>query len=66
VQLPSRGASSFGGLVAELIGRIPVAGERFALRGLEIDVVQASPTRIERLLVRRGTAAPLDLDRVAG
>lgn len=66
VQLPSRGAASFGGLVAELIGRIPVAGERFALRGLEIDVVQASPTRIERLLVRRGTAAPLDLDRVAG
>ncbi|MES2305928.1 MAG: CBS domain-containing protein [Gemmatimonadota bacterium] len=66
VQLPARGAASFGGLLAELVGRIPVAGERFALRGLEIDVMAASPTRIERLVVRRGTATPLDLDRISG
>ena len=64
VMLPQRGAASFGGLLAELIGRIPTAGERFTLRGLEIDVVHASPTRIERLLVRRGSALPVDLDRV--
>ena len=30
------------------------AGERFAIRGLEFDVLEASPTRIERLLIRSG------------
>lgn len=65
VSLPPRGAASFGGLVAEMIGRIPVAGERFVLRGLSIDVVHASPTRIDRLLVRRGTAVAVDLDRLS-
>jgi CBS domain containing-hemolysin-like protein len=66
VVLPVRDAASFGGLLAELIGRIPIPGERFTLRGLDIDVVQASPTRIERLLVRRGTPVAVDLDRVPG
>ena len=39
--------------------------ERFTLRGLDLDVLQASPTRIERLLVRRG-APRLRLDRSEG
>ncbi len=66
VVLPARAAASFGGLLAELLGRIPSAGERFTLRGLDIDVVQASPTRIERLLVRRAAVTPVELDRVTG
>ena len=66
VVLPPRGAASFGGLLAEVVGRIPAPGERFTLRGLDIDVVQASPTRIERLLVRRGTTPVVDLDRMVG
>jgi len=63
VTLPSGQASTIGGLVAELAGRIPNAGERFTLLGLEFDVVQASPTRIERLLIRPGPAAPVPLAR---
>ena len=63
VDLPATTAASFGGLLAELAGRIPHAGERFTLRGLEVDVVQASPTRVERALVRRGSPGSSNLDR---
>ena len=65
IDLPGSDAASFGGLLAELAGRIPRAGERFLMRGLEIDVVQASPTRIERVVVRRGVVGAIALDRPA-
>ncbi|MGE3526339.1 MAG: hemolysin family protein [Gemmatimonadales bacterium] len=54
VALPRGRAATIGGLLAELTGRIPTAGERFMLAGLELDVTQASPNRIERLLIRPG------------
>ena len=50
--LPSSRSTTVGGLLVELAGRIPNAGERFTLGSLEFDVVQASPTRVERLLIR--------------
>lgn len=59
--LPPGQASTIGGLLAELAGRIPNAGERFTLHGLEFDVLQASPTRIERLLIRPGPAPAVPL-----
>jgi putative hemolysin len=52
VTLPASRSATIGGLVAELVGRIPSPGERFIVADLELDVLQASPTRIERLLVR--------------
>ncbi|HEU5039817.1 MAG TPA: hemolysin family protein [Gemmatimonadales bacterium] len=61
VVLPSGRSTTVAGLLAEWAGRIPYAGERFLIRGLEFDVVQASPTRIERLLIRSGAAAPVTL-----
>jgi putative hemolysin len=61
VTLPAGHAASVGGLLAELAGRIPNAGERFTLLGLEFDVLHASPTRIERLLIRPGPAPPVPL-----
>jgi len=63
VTLPAGHASTVGGRLAELAGRIPNAGERFLLQGLEFDIVQASPTRIERLLIRPGPAPALPLVR---
>ncbi|HEY4101531.1 MAG TPA: CBS domain-containing protein [Gemmatimonadales bacterium] len=66
IELPRGEAVSFVGLLAELLGRIPATGERFALRGLEIDVLAASPTRVERVLVRRDAVAPVVIDRVGG
>lgn len=65
LDLPASDAASFGGLVAELAGRIPRTGERFLLRGLEIDVVQATPTRIERVVIRRSSPLLITLDRPA-
>jgi len=56
--LPNGHASTVGGRLAELLGRIPVTGERLTLQGLEFDVLKASPTRIERLVIRRQVPAP--------
>jgi CBS domain containing-hemolysin-like protein len=55
-------ATTVGGLLAELAGRIPTAGERYLLAGLEFDVLQSSPTRIERVLIRPGPVAPVPLN----
>ncbi len=63
IEFPPGEAVSIGGLVAELLGRIPRAGERFRLRGLDIDILQASPTRIDRLLIRPSGAVRIPLDR---
>jgi len=66
VDFPASDVASFGGMLAELAGRIPVAGERFIIRGLEVDVIQASPTRIERVVIRRGVPGAVHLDRPPG
>jgi CBS domain containing-hemolysin-like protein len=63
IALPDSTAATVAGLLAELAGRIPQAGERFALRGLEFDVVKATPARLERVLVRPGPISTVTLDR---
>jgi hemolysin (HlyC) family protein len=60
-ELPRARTSTVSGLLAELAGRIPQAGERFLVRGLEFDVLQATPTKIERVLIRRAPPAPVVL-----
>ena len=61
VELPSGQAGTIGGRLAELAGRIPAAGERLVVAGLEFDIIQASPTRVDRLVVRSGTPAPVTI-----
>ncbi|MGH7656969.1 MAG: hemolysin family protein, partial [Gemmatimonadales bacterium] len=51
VDLPDA-AGSIGGLLVGLVGRIPLAGERLRLGALEFDILEASPNRVERILVR--------------
>ncbi len=63
VQLPKGQASTLGGRLVELAGRFPAAGERFLIRGLELDVLLASSTRVERLLVRRGAPGTTPLEK---
>lgn len=46
-------AVTVGGLVAELVGRVPRVGDRAKWRGLEFVVLQASPRRAERVEIRR-------------
>jgi CBS domain containing-hemolysin-like protein len=59
-------SATIGGLLAQLAGRIPLAGERFLLKGLEIDVLQAGQARVERVLIRRGAPAPIVLGERQG
>ena len=65
VVLPGGQATTVGGRLAELAGRVPAAGERFVIGGLEFDVFQATRSRIDRVLVRRGSPATIPLDRSA-
>jgi CBS domain containing-hemolysin-like protein len=57
------GAQTVGGLLLQALGRIPRAGERFQLAGVEFDVLAASATRVERVVVRRGPVRTTVLDR---
>jgi CBS domain containing-hemolysin-like protein len=66
MRLPPGRAASIGGLLVELAGRIPAAGERFSVNGLEIDVLQASPARVERLLIRQAPPPPVRLGERTG
>jgi CBS domain containing-hemolysin-like protein len=50
-------AQPLAGLIVRALGRIPVVGERFVLGSLELTVVRATPTRIQRLLAQRAEAA---------
>jgi putative hemolysin len=61
VALPEGRSSTVGGRIVEWAGRIPNAGERFLVRGLELDILDASPTRIERLIIRAGGTAAISL-----
>jgi CBS domain containing-hemolysin-like protein len=61
ISLPSGRSTTIAGLLVEWAGRIPNSGERFFVRGLEFDVVQASQTRIERLLIRSGSPPAIPL-----
>jgi CBS domain containing-hemolysin-like protein len=62
VPLDERRAGTVGGLLVKTLGRIPRPGERFVYRGLEFDVIAATATRVERVVVRRGPVRPQPLD----
>ena len=62
VSLPGD-SETIGGFLARAAGRIPHCGDRFTLNGLEFDVIAASPTRIERVVVRRGPVKTVSLKR---
>ena len=66
VALPRGRSTTVAGLVVEWAGRIPNPGERFLIRGLEVDVIEASPTRIERLIVRSADTPALTLSSGPG
>jgi len=63
VAIRGRDAQTVGGLLVQALGRIPRPGERLKLRGLEFDIVAATSTRVERVLVRQGPVRAVTLDR---
>ncbi|MBA3658506.1 MAG: HlyC/CorC family transporter [Gemmatimonadales bacterium] len=65
VTLPSGRSTTLGGLLVEWAGRIPNPGERFLIAGLEFDVLSATLTRVDRLLIRDGGTPPIALPHTA-
>jgi CBS domain containing-hemolysin-like protein len=57
IAAPPRTATA-GGYVVWAAGRIPQAGERVAVGGLEFDVLEATPTRLVRLVARAASGVP--------
>ena len=55
------GAQTVGGLLTQVLGRIPRAGERFTFKELEFDILAASATRVERVAVRPGPVRTIAL-----
>jgi putative hemolysin len=66
VALPTGQSTTVAGLIVEWAGRIPNPGERFLVRGLELDIIEASPTRIERVIIRAGGVPTVTLPSGAG
>jgi len=56
-------AKTIGGLLTELAGRIPRPGERFLIQNLEFDVLDASATQLQRILIRPGPVRTHPLGR---
>ena len=60
------GAETVSGMLSRSVGRIPTAGERFEMAGLEFDIIEATPTHVERLTVRRAVGAVTRLKSAGG
>ena len=58
-------ATTVAGLVSEIAGRIPVAGETFEHDGLRFEVLESTDRRIERLRVSRLAVQPEPQPKVA-
>jgi CBS domain containing-hemolysin-like protein len=52
VDLGERDYDTVGGFVTSALGRVPGPGERFASRGLAVEIVEADPRRVWRVRVR--------------
>lgn len=63
VSIGAWGVQTVGGFLIQAVGRIPRAGERFTVHGLEFDVLAATPTRVERVAVRHGPVRAVALDQ---
>ena len=61
LSLPSSSKQTVAGLLIQVLGRIPRAGERFTFHGLEFDVLAATATRVERIAVRVGPVRTIAL-----
>ncbi len=61
VRFPAGHTTTIAGRLVEVLGHIPVAGQRFIWRGLECDILRAGPTRIDRVVIRVAPPVPTPL-----
>lgn len=52
----------FGALLTGGVGRIPSVGERFSIGNLEVEILEATASKIERVSVRRGPVKVQNID----
>lgn len=65
LEAPAR-VATVGGYVAWALGRIPQPGERHLVAGLEFDVLEGTPSRVGKLVVRPARAATGTADTSRG
>jgi CBS domain containing-hemolysin-like protein len=63
VDIEPEGFETVGGYVLTRVGRVPAAGERFELDGLEVEVLEAERRRIHRVRFRRRQPEPAEAGR---
>jgi putative hemolysin len=52
--------TTVAGFVIAEKGSVPLAGEHFTLRGLDVDVVEADEKRISRLRIKKAAAPQME------
>ena len=52
LELETRDFDTVGGLVVSTLGRVPEVGERFAIRNVAVEVLEADPRRVYRVRMR--------------
>ena len=66
VELPAEDVETVGGLMAQVLGRVPLAGSEVAINGLELvgeaGVDRRGRPRVQTILVRRSPAPPPDVE----
>jgi len=60
VSLPQLEYRSLNGFILEEMGRVPEAGERLELPGLEIEILAATDTQVVRARIRKLHTTPAD------
>jgi CBS domain containing-hemolysin-like protein len=63
VDIEPEGFETVGGYVLTRVGRVPTAGERFDLDGMEVEVLEAERRRIHRVRFRRHVPEPAETGR---
>ena len=53
IEIEDGGFETVGGFVLTRVGRVPAAGERFTIDGLDIEVLEAERRRIHKVRIRR-------------
>ena len=66
IAIDDDGFETVGGYVLSRAGRVPAVGEKFAVDGVEIEVLEAERRRIHRIRVRRGGPLGPPVERSAG
>jgi CBS domain containing-hemolysin-like protein len=60
LELPETNATTVGGLVTDIAGRIPLRGEVVSAGGLRLEVVESTRRSVDRVRVSREQAAILE------